>query len=117
MLQNLARPIAVPAAILSGLAGGQNPSGLSDREPGRVTPEELAAEANFAKPLGAAQATMAKIAAAGPHHGADQGSGLAPHAALQAQIIIVAQAEIQAATGHVNTPAQARRGGTLDLRA
>lgn len=34
------------------------------KEPGRVSAEEMAAEANFANPLGAAQATMAKINAA-----------------------------------------------------
>ncbi len=120
MLQTLARPIAAPAVILSGMAGSQHPVGWTDREPGRVTPEELAAEANFAKPMGAAQATMAKIAAASPNHATGHGSGLTPDAALQAQIIIVAQAEIPAATGHVIAPpgpAQAKRGGTLDLRA
>ena len=57
MLQPLSRiPAVVPPHLLW-------PHG-HEEEPGRASPTEMAAEPDFSRPLGNAQATMQKIAAA-----------------------------------------------------
>ncbi len=96
----------------------------NDHEPGRITPEQAAAEANFAKPLGAAQATMAKINALAARAEAQQVQTEQPpqHQALtqpeekprdEAQTQAVAQVALASAPG----PSPAPRGKRLDLRA
>lgn len=114
MLQSLARAAAIPPILVLSLSGaGQILASAGEREPGRVTPEELAAEPNFAKPLGAAQATMAKIAADASAHGGGHGMG---EAAMQAQIMAAGQAAIPVGPRPA-TPQAAPRGMQLDLRA
>jgi hypothetical protein len=106
MLQPLARSTPIPAVILSLSTQGHSLPGWGQHEPGKVTPEAMAAEANFAKPMGEAQATMEKIAAASARHAPEQA---ATDAATQPLAIATAAQQAPA-------PAPAR-GAKLDLRA
>lgn len=82
MLQPAFRVQPLPAILAIGPLGH-----WSEHEPGRLTAEQAAAEANALKPMGAAQATMEKINA------------------------MAASAEAKA------TPRPEPRGQRLDLRA
>ncbi len=64
MLHSVARNAAMPIPTPSPRSGCHDAPPPGQKEPGRVSPADMAAEANFANPLGAAQATMAKITAA-----------------------------------------------------
>ena len=64
MLHSVARNAAMPIIPPSPRGGCHDAPPPGQKEPGRVSPADMAAEANFANPLGAAQATMAKINAA-----------------------------------------------------
>jgi hypothetical protein len=62
MLLNVARNTVMPMQPMRSTFNAVSTPG--ENEPGHLSPEDMAAEANFANPLGAAQATMAKINAA-----------------------------------------------------
>ena len=64
MLHSLARNAVMPTLVPPMRSTFNDVSTPGENEPGRLSSEEMAAEANFANPLGAAQATMAKINAA-----------------------------------------------------
>jgi len=64
MLHSLARNAVMPTPVPPMRSTFDDVSTPGENEPGRLSSEEMAAEANFANPLGAAQATMAKLNAA-----------------------------------------------------
>jgi hypothetical protein len=124
MLQSLARNTVIPTLTPPMRSALNDSAPPGENEPGRVSPEEMAAEANFANPLGAAQATMAKINAAQakkePEAPSPPPSAAVPAApadvGFKAQMIIASQPEAPSNPPPASAT-NAARGAQFDLQA
>ena len=124
MLQSLARNSVIPT-LAPPMRSAFNDSAIpGENEPSYASAEEMATEANFANPLGAAQATMAKISAAQakkqPEPPRPPPSAAVPASpadvGFKAQMIIASQAEAPSYPPPASA-VNAARGAQFDLQA